>query len=778
MHTSINLLRILLIATFAGIITAAGSCTPEKDETTTGKKTFYQYVNPLIGTAEATTKNASSEGTSGHGQTFPAVGEPFAMTSWTPQTRNTEKKCVSPYYYGDSLFTGFRGSHWMSGSCTQDYGSFTLTPIGDSLYMNPMKMGAPFSHEQEETTPAYYRVKLKKYNLTAELTGASRGGIMKFTYNEPGSNYFRIKPNSDEGQGYIEILPEQNEIVGYNPVHRIYQGWGQYAGYNGYFVVRFSKPFEAFGVSEGNDINSEKTSAKGDNNQVGSYVKIACNANEPIIAKAATSFTSIENARKNLDKEIGKNSFETVKKETRQKWTEALGKIAVKGGSEDDKTKFYTGLYHAMILPRVYTDVDGSYPGFAGDDQVHQAKNFTYYGDFSLWDTYRALHPLYTIIAPDATNDMIRSLLAKAQQGGWLPIFPSWNSYTSEMIGDHAISMIGDAWLKGIDDFNMDTAYHYMRKNAFDQPDDFDNYKDGKGRRALDSYLKYGYIPLEDSVKHAFHQREQVSRTLEYAYDDFVLSEVAKKLGHTEDYNKLRERASYYKNVFDTTTDYVRGRHQDGSWVTPFHPREKAPYITEGTPYQYTWYVPHDQQGLINLMGKEKYISRMDTFFKERHYWHGNEPSHQTPYLFNYAGQPYKTQAVVRRILNEEYAAEPGGLSGNDDTGQMSAWAVFTMMGFYPVCPGVPEYIIGSPVFDEITIHTGQGDPFVIKTQNNGNGNVYIQSARFNGNEFNQGYIEHEKIIEGGTLQFQMGASPNPQWANDKDALPYSISKK
>ncbi|MFP4622292.1 MAG: glycoside hydrolase domain-containing protein, partial [Bacteroidales bacterium] len=314
-------------------------------------------------------------------------------------------------------------------------------------------------------------------------------------------------------KGYIEILPEQNEIVGYNPVHRIYQGWGQYAGYNGYFVIRFNKPFEAFGVSEGDDRRPDKTSAKGDNNQVDSYVKIICKANEPVIAKTATSFTSIENARENLDKEIGEQSFETVRNETRQKWNRALGNITVKGDSENDKTIFYTGLYHAMILPRVYSDVDGSYPGFADDNQIHKAENFTYYGDFSLWDTYRALHPLYTIIAPDRTNDMIRSLIAKAQQGNWLPIFPSWNSYTSAMIGDHAISMIGDAWLKGIDDFNIDTAYHYMRKNAFYQPESSESYKDGKGRRALDSYLKHGYIPLEDSVKQAFHQKEQVSRT-------------------------------------------------------------------------------------------------------------------------------------------------------------------------------------------------------------------------------------------------------------------------
>jgi predicted alpha-1,2-mannosidase len=758
------------------IIILLAACGNPENKKSTSAESLFQYVDPLIGTAEATTGAVNSEGSASHGQTFPAIGEPFAMTSWTPQTRNSEKKCVSPYYYEDSVFTGFRGSHWMSGSCTQDYGSFTLIPMGKKLITRPSKQGVAFSHQTEKATPAYYKLNLNKYGLLAELTGACRSGIMKFTYNSKGSRYFFIQPNSDEGQGFIEIHPEKNEIAGYNPVHRIYQGWGKYAGYNGYFVVRFNKPFEAFGTLEGKDYREGKKAARGNKNQVGSFVKIACRKNNPVIARAATSFTSIENARENLKKEIGDKSFESIRKATRKKWNNSLRKILVKGGSEEQKTIFYTGLYHAMILPRIYNDVDGSYPGFGDDDKIHQAKDFIYYDDFSLWDTYRALHPLYTIIAPERTEDMIQSLIAKAKQGGWLPIFPCWNSYTSEMIGDHAVSVIGDAWLKGIRGFNIDSAYHYMHKNAFDQPENFETYRDGKGRRALDNYMKYGYIPLEDSVKNAFHQQEQVSRTLEYAYDDFVLSRIAKKLGKMEVFKKLEKRALNYQQVLDTTTDYVRGRHQDGHWIQPFYPRKKASYITEGTPYQYTWYVPHDQQGLINLMGKDKYTTRLDTFFSQRHYWHGNEPSHQTPYLFNYAGKPYKTQAVVRKILNEEYGPGPGGLSGNDDTGQLSAWAVFSMMGFYPVCPGTGEYIIGSPVFDEIAINPGSNNPFVIKTKNNGNDNIYIQKASLNKKPYNKNFITHERLNQGGTLQFIMGSEPNKNWGSLPRSLPYSMS--
>ena len=391
-----------------------------------------------------------------------------------------------------------------------------------------------------------------------------------------------------------------------------------------------------------------------------------------------------------------------------------------------------------------------------------------------MWDTYRAVHPLLTLIEPEASEHMVKSLLLKADQGGWLPIFPCWNNYTAAMIGDHGIAMIGDALMKGIAPTEVERAYTIMRKNAFEPNADTASYKDGKGRRALASYLQYGYIPLEDSVWDSFHKREQVSRTLEYAYDDFVLSQVAKKLGREDDYRKLTERAANYKNVIDPATGYARGRYANGKWIEPFNPfAARTPYITEGTPAQYTWYVPQDVKGLIAIEGgNARFIAKLDTLFDQRYYWHGNEPGHQTVYLYNHAGAPWKTQSRIPGIIREEYSIGPGGLSGNEDGGQMSAWLVFSMMGLYPTCPGVPYYDIGTPLFDEITIHTGS-EAFTIKAENRNEVNHYIQSATLNGKPFNRAYLLHEEINKGGALVLTMGPKPNKSWGLAVADIPY-----
>jgi predicted alpha-1,2-mannosidase len=352
------------------------------------------------------------------------------------------------------------------------------------------------------------------------------------------------------------------------------------------------------------------------------------------------------------------------------------------------------------------------------------------------------------------------------------------------MIGDHGIALIGDAYIKGIDGFDVETAYQLMRKNAFEYNTDYQSYKDGKGRRALNSYLKYGYVPLEDTVKEAFHQREQVSRTLEYAYDDYVLSQVAKKLGKTGDYQELLKRSRNYKNVYDTVSGFVRGRHADGKWVEKFNAyihghsaRDTGNYfICEGTPFQYTWYVPQDVEGLINLMeGRKAFLDKLDKFFNKTYYWHGNEPCHHIAYLFTYAGEPWKTQKWVRNIVEKEYEPFPNGLCGNDDAGQMSSWLIFSMVGFYPVCPGMPYYVVGSPMFDKVTIQVGNDKEFVIKTINNSEKNIYIQSAKLNGKPFDRSYIWHNEIINGGVLDFVMGDQPNKSWATGSESIPPSI---
>jgi predicted alpha-1,2-mannosidase len=372
---------------------------------------------------------------------------------------------------------------------------------------------------------------------------------------------------------------------------------------------------------------------------------------------------------------------------------------------------------------------------------------------------------------------MVKSLISKAYQGGWLPIFPAWNNYTSAMIGDHVIAMICDAYAKGIRDFDEEIAWNYMAKNAFQYNSDTISYQLGKGRRALDSYLKYNYLPMEEKVPHSFHKQEQVSRTLEYAFDDFVLAQFAKSIGNSNEHALLMKRAKNWEHVFDNSLGFVRGKFADGSWFEPFDPNEtRTPFITEGTPFQYTWYVPHDVYGLMDAMGgKEVFVQKLDTLFETDQYWHGNEPGHQTVYMYAYAGAPWKTQQRIKKIIDEEYGIGPGGLSGNEDAGQMSAWLVFSMTGFYPVCPGTPYYIIGSPSFPLTTLNLENGNQFDIIAENLSESNYYVQSATLNGKIFNRAWIGHDEILPGGELKFVMGPEPNKKWAAEENQLPPNL---
>ena len=403
---------------------------------------------------------------------------------------------------------------------------------------------------------------------------------------------------------------------------------------------------------------------------------------------------------------------------------------------------------------------------------MHTAK--TYYADFSLWDTFRALHPLLSILYPQQAGEMIQSLLLKYEQGGWLPIFPAWNSYTSEMIGDPCASLIADAYTKGIRNFDADKAYRALMKNAYEQPDNPSDYADGKGRRALASYMKYGYIPLEDPVREAYHQREQVSRTLEYAYDDYCVARLAEALGHKAEAEKLYARSRNYRNVFDPRIGYVQGRHADGTF-TDKRPDRGQSFITEGNACQYSWYVPHDVYGLMQCMGgRNAYVARLDSMFTRHRMWHGNEPSHQIGYMYNYAGMPWRTQQAVRKLMREEYGLGANGLSGNDDSGQMAAWYVFSALGFYPVCPGSAVYVIGSPSFARAALHLPGGRQFRIVAHNASAQDIYIQSARLNGQNYDKSYLRHDDIARGGTLELVMGPQPNTRWATAESSCPPS----
>jgi predicted alpha-1,2-mannosidase len=734
-----------------------------------------RYIQPMAGTAAATTPAALRHG-SGlelNANTIPAVTVPFAMTQWTPQRQTTESKCIAPYYYKDSVFYGLRSSHWLSGSCTQDYGSFTVMPITGNL--KTTKNGAIFKHTDEVSTPYLYQLNIKKYALRAAVTSTLRCGIMKFTMDKSDSLYLLITPNSDYKEGFIKVDTQKGEIYGYNPVRRIYQGWGRSAGFSGYFVMKFEKHFASRGTFAGAQIFN----ADSIKNQpgIGAYVGFKLNKGETLIIRIGTSFTGITGARKNLDAEIPDFNFDAIATHSNVLWQKSIGQIQVETANVKDKEIFYTALYHAMQHPRLYNDVDGLYPMFSADYKSQKLNNGDYYDDFSMWDIYRAQIPLFEILKPKLVNDLVQSLILKGKQGGWMPIFPCWNSYTSEMIGDHTTSVIASAYLKGIRNYDVDEAYQVLRRNAFETPAYKSDYIEGKGRRALTSYLKYHYIPLEDSVKDAFHQNEQVSRVMEYAYDDYALSRFAKALNKTADYIALTKRAGYYANVFDVKSGMVRGRHEDGSWVSPYYPDKKESYVTEGTPRQYTFYVPQDVSGLSRLMGgTNKLENELDSLFIKGEYWHGNEPGHQIPFMYNYTASPWKTQATVRKILKEEYSNGPGGLGGNDDAGQMSAWYIFAAMGFYPVNPVSGQYLLCSPIFDRITINLAGSKKFGIVCHKKNAKAVYVNVVKLNGQGFETDFINYNQIMKGGKLDIYLQEKPNKNWANSPKNQPKRLS--
>ena len=690
-------------------------------------------LNTMVGTAPANTRTAGlfGKGSEEHGQTLPAVLTPNGQTFWTPQTRDTEKKCVAPYYYTDSLLQGIRASHWLVGGCTQDYGSFTLAALTGRRRLAPEERTTRFSHTQETSHPYYYKVYLPDEQLLVELTALSHSAIMRVTPLQDGPVHIVLNTNSDEREGGVELDRRQRMVYAYNPVHRIYQGWGERAGFSGHFVLTYTDEIADFCTFD-----------------EGVCLTMNGHRGRPIELRMATSFTSREGALGNLERRM---TFDEMMQTNIDRWTRRLHTIDVDDPDTARVLQFYGALYRASFLPREMSDKDGRYPKFgAGQLSTLNSQLSTHYCDFSMWDTYRALHPLYNIIVPDVSGQMMQSLVRMYEEGGWMPIFPCWNSYTAAMIGDHCASVLADACVKGITGVDYAKAYEGLRKNAMESPATFEEYKNGMGRRALASYLKYGYIPLEDSVMEAFHTHEQTSRTLEYAYDDFCVAQLARALGHDDDYRELMRRSENWRHVINPLTGWADGRHADGSWEGNTDLVHRKPYITEGATCHYTWYVPQNVPGLISrLGGEDAFTARLDSMFTCGRYWHGNEPCHQVAWLYALAGQPAKTRQWVSHILQTEYNDTPGGLSGNDDAGQMSAWQLFAMMGFYPVCPGTTDYVLGAPAFRRVTLNQPSGRTFTIGRQGDG-GSVFL-----NGQPHPQPTISHADIVRGGTLEFK-----------------------
>jgi len=723
------------------VLSFAASAQPAQDATP------YDLVTPHIGTAN-------------EGQTSPIVGEPFAMTGWTPETRSTEKKCIAPYYFSDTRLTGIRATHWMSGSCTQEYGSVTLMTTSGDLHPDPESRAASFKHTDEVSQPAFYSVHLPAYNETVEVTGGVRAGILRSTYSKAGDVNLIVESNARMHDGWVHVDPSRGEITGYNPVYRIYQGSGKPTGFSGYFVIQLRERAESGGTWCDSRITQQPELKGTGCEHMGAYLRLRLSAPGALLVRTGTSFTSIEAARNNLNAEIPAWDFDALRSRTTRAWKEALDAITVEGGTATQRRVFYTSLYHSLLLPRIASDTDGAYPRFAGNGAIEHISGMPYYDDFSLWDIYRAQLPLMTLLQPERVQQMMQSLVLKGQQGGYLPIFPAWGSYTSEMIGDHTGVAFTDAYAKGLRNFDVASAWKLIRQNAFDTPP-YEQYKDGLGRRSLKSYTQYGYIPLEDPVAEAFHNNEQVSRTLEYAFDDAIISRLGAALGHNDDAALLAKRSGNWKNIIDPETKFARGRHADGSWVTPFDPKQHATFVTESNSWQYTFYVPHDIPGLIaTLGGKEAFLQKLDGLFDNKLYDPGNEPGHHIAYLYDDAGAAWQAQSRIASLVSL-YNDTPSGLPGNDDTGQMSSWWIFSALGFYPVAPGIPDYWIGTPLFPSATLHLPNGAKFTVIAKNVSAQNIYIQSAQLNGKPLTTPRISHDTIVHGGTLTFTMGPQPN-----------------
>ncbi len=777
-----NKLKITFV--WAATLLLVIGCAPEKNKDMAVD--YTAYVNPMVGTDF-------------HGHTFPGAALPGGLVQLSPDTGTEDWDWCSGYHYSDNSVMGFSHLH-RSGMGAGDWGDVLLMPTVGDVKVVPGSKENPdegyrsrFSHKEENASPGYYSVFLEDYSVKAELTVSTRAGFHRYTFPKSGSSHIIV----DAGHGIrtkyrrgseIKIVSD-TEIVGCRQSH----GFAKHKKV--YFCAKFSKPFKSFGTW--NEENIKAGSKEGAGNFTGAYVDYETSENEAIEVKVGISYTSIEQARLNLGTEIPGWDFDEIKQQAKQKWNTVLGKIEIETPEANDeaynqgkKTTFYTALYHSLLFPATYSDVDGKYVGL--DKKVHTAEGFTYLSDFSLWDTHRAEMPLLTLVEPERNINAIRTMLAQFEQGGWLPTPQQFgNSYTNDMIGDHPVAAIADAYMKGIACFDAEKAYRAVRQNALETPP---SDHPSKGRVGLTYYMEKGYVPY-DKV------RESVSRTLEYAYNDWCVAQLAKALGKEGDYKLFMQRAANYKNVLDKGTGLARPKDSEGKWLAPFNPtfvgHGDQRHYTEANAWQYTWFVPHDVQGLVDFEGgRENFASKLDTLFTMSsevqetvsdvtgligQYAHGNEPSHHTLYLYDYAGYPWKTQELARKVMDELYHSGPDGLCGNEDMGQMSAWYVLSSMGFYPVAPGQNVYAIGSPEFRKVVVHLDEkyyGAPvFTIETTNNGKDNKYIQSATLNGNALDKTWFAHDDIKNGSTLVFQMGAVPNKSWGAKAEDAPPSMTK-
>ncbi len=759
----------------------------QKDLTEKGSLT--SYVDPFIGTNY-------------FGNTFPGATLPFAMVQLSPDTYDKGWSYAGGYKWPDNSLMGFSHRH-LSGVGMVALGDILVMPtVNPKTQIRPGTRENPdagyrsrFSHDKEIAEPGYYCVYLEDYDVKAELTVTKRVGFHKYTFPETKDAHIIF----DMGHviGDQSDKPSHIEIVNDTTV----QGYKTSPQGTLYFVAVFNKPFSSYGTWNkgyekpelGGDVfNPYKSAETGV--EVGVFLDYSTKAGEAVMIKVAVSTVSVEGARKNLVAELPGWNFEKVRSDAAKIWDDQLRKIKISGGTKAQKRIFYTALYHALLSQQIGNDVDGKY--FGMDGKIHVAKGYDFFPTFSAWDTYRSEHPLMTIIETKRTNEMIKSIVDKTRNHGWLPAQHFNNLFRPSMVGDHLVPIVVDAYVKGIRDYDIDYLYKMMKKKATEKaPAGFDP---ANNRPGLDFLDKHGYIPVD-------REDESVAATLEFAYDDWCLGQLAKELGKEADYDFFSNRALTYKNVYDKETGFMRPRLSDGSWLRlckkgelpkPAFNGDHSYYgcfdplfigtrpnrhYAESNAWHYLWSVQHDIPGLIGLMGgRDAFIKKLDRFFTMSpeitgpnyvgvvgtigQYVHGNQPSHHVAYLYDYAGQPWKTQMRVNQVMNQLYHDNQGGIPGNDDMGSLSSWFVLSAMGFYEVAPGSGEYAIGTPLFNQVKVNLENGKTFTVLANNRSKENLYIQSATLNGKPLNTPFLKHKDIMSGSTIIFEMGPKPNKNW--------------
>ncbi|MDL2221973.1 GH92 family glycosyl hydrolase [Parabacteroides sp. OttesenSCG-928-N08] len=716
-----------------------------------------QYVDPYIGTG-------------GHGHVFMGANVPFGMVQLGPSNIPQTWDWTSGYHISDSTIIGFSHTH-LNGTGIGDLGDINLMPAVGEVTLSRGQVPdyntgiySLFNRDSEKAKAGYYAVRLDRYGIDVELTATKRVGFHKYTF--PQSTESQVVIDLENGQcwdspveGYIEQESE-TVISGY----RYSRGWAN--DQRLFFTATFSKPMKEFVVSESLD-QKEGNSLKG--RRVYGQARFDTDADEVVYVKVALSPVSIENAKMNMEAELPGWDFAQTVTAADRAWNEELNKVLIETDDLSVKRTFYTALYHTMIAPSEFCDVNRDYRGT--DKEVYTNVDFTNYTTFSLWDTYRAAHPLMTIIHPEKMRDMIQTMLAIYQQQGKLPVWHLMGCETDCMVGNPGISVVADAILKGYDGFDKQLAYEAMKKSAM------------LDERGLGFFKEYGYIPYDK-------EPEGLSKCMEYAIADWTVAQVAKEMGQMEDYDYFLKRSKAYSYYFDKESQFMRGLSSKGVFRPDFNPFESVHRdndYTEGNGWQYTWLVPHDIQGLLNLFGSnEQFITKLDSLFVVEgslgahaspdisgligQYAHGNEPSHHVVYMYPYVGQPWKTADRVRQIMDIMYSDQPDGLSGNEDVGQMSAWYILTALGFYQVEPAGGKYIFGSPIIDKAEVKVQDGQLFTVIAYNNSDTNRYIQSVTLNGQPYDKYYLLFEDIIRGGTLELQMGDTPS-DWGTRVDVL-------